>query len=192
MHFYRAPRKKGDLDDELEGIDCGVECFCSLKRGEEQQIHSKIGDRDRRQKLLSCEPFVTLCPSLHRTIAKAPRCITFSLSLSCFSCFMLRLKQLRKQHNIIRYVLKILTAREERKNLTPCCENYIGWDLFDVFLSRPCFLLISAVVASSSPEFWFRAFAARLICCTMQYDFCAARVPSFNFIPTFVFAIRLQ
>lgn len=132
--------------------------------------------------------------SVHLFIALSPRLpdVSLFLSLPCFSCFMLRLKQLRKQHNIIRYVLKILTAREERKNLTPCCENYIGWDLFDVFLSRPCFLLISAVVASSSPEFWFRAFAARLICCTMQYDFCAARVPSFNFIPTFVFAIRLQ
>lgn len=37
--------------------------------------------------------------------------------------FYAAIKTTRKQHNIIRYVLKILTKKQ---NLTPCCENYIG------------------------------------------------------------------
>jgi hypothetical protein len=53
-----------------------------------------------------------------------------------FAVFMFyaAIKTTREQHNIIRYVLKILTKKQ---NLTPCCENHIGSPHVDRALFSP-------------------------------------------------------
>jgi hypothetical protein len=102
-----------------------------------QILEKQLSRRRSEIKTLSCVFFVTLCPSLHRLHI-------FSLSLPndgstyhfFFAVFMFyaAIKTTREQHNIIRYVLKILTKKQ---NLTPCCENHIGSPHADRALFSP-------------------------------------------------------
>lgn len=78
-----------------------------------QQIPSKIERREVRaikSVYHVCVPFVTLRPSLHRAFSAMYHFFPARLLFVAFM-FYAAIKTTRKQHNIIRYVLKILTAK---------------------------------------------------------------------------------
>lgn len=115
MHFYRAPKKTGQATGKaLElivffGWNAFVErCNKFPRKIERREV------RAIKSVYHVCVPFVTLRPSLHRAFS---RCITFlrrrrrETSFCCLFMFYAAIKTTRKQHNIIRYVLKILTAK---------------------------------------------------------------------------------
>lgn len=141
MNAFLSPRKtqKSERKKKVRIIIVqGI--LLSRDRGKKsQQILENNFQCWREIKSLSCVPFVTLCPSLHLLLNIFPS-LDISLFLAVFM-FYAAIKTTRKQHNIIRYVLKILT----KKNRT--------WRLVvkTTIAGSPAKLFL----LSSSREFWF-------------------------------------
>jgi hypothetical protein len=108
MHFYRPGR-------EVRKIIVERILLLARKVKEKRNKFSKNNFQDRTaedKNFIMCSFRYAMSISSSRThIFLSLEHIT---SFCLFSCFMLRLKQLREQHNIIRYVLKILTKTQKK------------------------------------------------------------------------------